>query len=452
MNDEQEGVLDDKTSVLDGGATAALVVSAPSQVSTHVRNVARELLEAFLRGRSHNTMQAYKRDLGALALFLGVATAEEAIQHVVSRTAGDANGLALRYRNTMIEQKLAPATVNRRLASMRTFVKLARMLGMITWSLEVEGVEAAAYRDTRGPGEEAVASMLERVAARGDHKGMRDLAILRLLHDRVLRRGEVCSLDRAHYTERGLSILGKGRATREWVSLPRAARDALDAWIELRGDQPGPLFIALDAVNHGHRLTGSSIYAIVRRLGDSIGVHARPHGLRHTGITTALDRLDGDVRAAAKFSRHKNVQTLMIYDDARTDVGGEVAELVSSPDRKVASYKDEATLRRAVDIKLVRGPKGALRFVSYTIPASETSAPQHVSIGTKHDEAGALKVLAFFRSLGVAISDPSARRLACARGHVFDNSAAENSFCTRDTCAAERGTYAPERRIEWREI
>jgi integrase/recombinase XerC len=470
VNDEQERVLDGQTSTLDGGETAALVVSAPSLPSTHVRNVARELLEAFLRGRNPNTMHAYRKDLETLAAFLGVETAERAIGRIVSLSAGEANGLALRYRHTMVEQKLAPATVNRRLASMRTFVKLARMLGMITWTLEVEGVDSVPYRDTRGPGEEAVASMLDRLAARGDAKGVRDAAILRLLHDRVLRRGEVCSLDRDHYDPvRGLSILGKGRSAREWVSLPKDAKAAVEAWLELRGNYPGPLFIALDAVNSGHRLTGSSVYAIVRRLGDAVGARARPHGLRHTGITTALERLNGDVRKAAKFSRHKNVQTLMIYDDARTDVGGEVAELVAaSSETEEPMLHTEDELRRAINIRILRGPKGGLRFVSYEIPAFEGRAPESASVGAKK----ALEVIDVFRRLGLPISDPlgpvessrensavatyekpkatSTTVLACARGHVFDDASREGCYCTRNECAAERGTFKPERRIEWR--
>jgi integrase/recombinase XerC len=55
----------------------------------------------------------------------------------------------------------------------------------------------------------------------------------------------------------------------------------------------------------------------------------RPHGLRHAGITTALDRTGGDVRAVARFSGHKKLDTLLIYDDNRRDLGGQVAGLVS---------------------------------------------------------------------------------------------------------------------------
>jgi integrase/recombinase XerC len=52
-----------------------------------------------------------------------------------------------------------------------------------------------------------------------------------------------------------------------------------------------------------------------------------PHGLRHASITHARD-LGRDLRDVAKFSRHKNIQTLLVYDDNRRDVGGEIARQI----------------------------------------------------------------------------------------------------------------------------
>jgi integrase len=59
----------------------------------------------------------------------------------------------------------------------------------------------------------------------------------------------------------------------------------------------------------------------VRRLGEII----RPHGLRHTAITAALDETNGNVRAAREFSGHASIEVLMRYDDNRKDIDGEVA-------------------------------------------------------------------------------------------------------------------------------
>lgn len=56
----------------------------------------------------------------------------------------------------------------------------------------------------------------------------------------------------------------------------------------------------------------------------------RPHGLRHLAITEGLDFTGGDVRRGRAFSRHADANTLLRYDDARTDMFGEVARRVAA--------------------------------------------------------------------------------------------------------------------------
>lgn len=380
-----------ETPVEGAPSVAIVVLEAPAPAELAKRSPARALLDAFLRARNPNTLLAYQKDLASFAAFLQVGSAELAAERLISCAAGTANALVLEYRSTMIEKKLAPNTINRRLSTLRAFAKLGRMLGVIAWTIEIEGLDTPAYRDTRGPGDAAVAAMLSQASARSDAKGIRDVAVLRLLHDRVLRRGEVVSLDREHYdAARGLSLRGKGRTEREWISLPTEVQRALERWIRVRGDAPGPLFTALDHCNRGHRLTGSAVYAIIRRLGSDVGAVARPHGMRHVGITRALEVMQGDVRKVQKFSRHRDVRTLMIYDDARTDAGGEVAARVAMPE-----------------------------------------------LGDAPEEDGDVNT--------------SSTRIACGRGHVYTLSAI-GKWCCKEQCGAERGQKTPERRIEERVI
>ena len=43
-----------------------------------------------------------------------------------------------------------------------------------------------------------------------------------------------------------IAILGKGRGTqKEWIELSAKAIDALNEWIDVRGSQPGALFVSL---------------------------------------------------------------------------------------------------------------------------------------------------------------------------------------------------------------
>jgi integrase/recombinase XerC len=126
-----------------------------------------------------------------------------------------------------------------------------------------------------------------------------------------------------------IRVVGKGRREAEAMTVPAPTLGAIRVWLELRGDAPGPLLLNLDRRTAGGRLTGNGIHRILDRLGESIGVRVRPHGLRHAAITNALDATAGDVRSVQRFSRHRDVKTLLVYDDARRDLGGEVAAMVA---------------------------------------------------------------------------------------------------------------------------
>lgn len=92
------------------------------------------------------------------------------------------------------------------------------------------------------------------------------------------------------------------------------------------------IFIALDFASAGHRLTGDGIYKLVQRKSKAAGIDKQmsPHRIRHSAITAALDATDGNVRKVQKLSRHKNLNTLMQYDDNRNRDQGAVTDLLDA--------------------------------------------------------------------------------------------------------------------------
>jgi integrase len=208
-----------------------------------------DLLGAFLAGRKPTTLRAYKKDLTDFAAYLGVPGPGAAVEFLVSGTAGEANALTLGYKAHLSDRKLAPATVARRIAALRSVVKLARTLGRITWAIDIPSPRAEAYRDTRGPGLAGWKAMLAAVKKQtATPKGKRDLALLRLMHDLGMRRGEVVALDRADLDlEAGtVAVVGKGKAEKVNLTLNPPAVAALTDWVAARGDWAGPLFVRLD--------------------------------------------------------------------------------------------------------------------------------------------------------------------------------------------------------------
>jgi integrase/recombinase XerC len=301
-----------------------------------------DVIDAWLKGRSPRTLEAYVGDLEDFARFLKVANSAAAVDALLAVGHGAANRIALGYRAELQRRELAPATVARRLAAIRSMIKVARTIGRITWSIDVESPRIRPYRETRGPGHEGFRKLTAKARGNGcGPAGKRDLALMRLMYDLLLRRGECVALDLADVDldadKPCVRIIGKGRTEPEPRTLSAAAALALREWIAVRGDAPGPLFVRLDAAAPAgcfDRLTGDSVCRMIRRMSKRAALprEARPHGLRHAGITRLLDLTGGNVRDVAKASRHAKLETLMLYDDARTDVAGKLAELLGADD------------------------------------------------------------------------------------------------------------------------
>jgi integrase/recombinase XerC len=293
---------------------------------------AESLIERWQEGRSPHTVRAYGRDLAHFAKWSDATTAGEAMTKLLARSMGEANELLHAYRGAMLDAGLAPSTVNRRLSALRSIVQLGRTFGLVTWSLEVSGVKSKAYRDTKGPGIDGVAAVKRQAAKHSSPaKAARDVAIVRVLFDLALRRGEVAALDLKDLDIRAgqLWVMGKGRREKESITLPPRTITALKAWLKFRGKEPGSLFTNFHHANNGlSRLHANGIYWVVRSLGAQVDVIARPHGFRHSSITTGLDRVK-DPRKVQKHGRHASLDTTMIYDDALSDFAGEVAKVVS---------------------------------------------------------------------------------------------------------------------------
>lgn len=318
---------------MDGSITALVPQPGGLQETNHSK--IQDLLEAFLSGRSDRTIEAYRADLESFARFLDVETIEEAARQLLSCLPGEANYTVLRWKQNLLETH-APATVNRHLSTLRSMVKMGRLLGLIAWSIEVPNEKSKSYRDTAGPGKSNVRKILDNLESRRDPKGLRDTAVVRTLYDLGLRRAELTALDLEDidFESSKITILGKGRKETERLSLPKATQEALKDWIGVRGTDPGPLFLSFYRPLRGEarRITADGVRRVVQKLGKDIGVQVRPHGLRHSSITEAVreaNRNGVPLVEVLQFSRHSSLETLKVYFDNDKDSQGTLAEWIS---------------------------------------------------------------------------------------------------------------------------
>jgi integrase/recombinase XerC len=309
-------------------------VKIPTGIGAVAQTVVDDVWAEFLKLHiSPNTKRTYASALDDFFLQLtGVKANPQQIQEFLNLPQNQAVGVVLKYKGMLLDAGLAPATINTRLSALKSLVAHARKLGQCRFSLEdITHLKAEKYRDTSGVDAHAYRGMLQTVD-RTSFKGKRDYAILRLLWDNALRRGELVAANIEDFRDGKLWITGKGKLQQQAIDLPARTVYALQEWLAVRGGKGHePLFIAVDRRAYGRRLSGRSVARLVLQVAIAAGIdkHLSPHRIRHSSITTFLDASGGDVRTAQKLSRHSRLDTLMIYDDNRQGLQGKASGILS---------------------------------------------------------------------------------------------------------------------------
>lgn len=277
-----------------------------------------EALQAWLdhlqveRGVSPNTLIAYERDVRAVLRHTGARQGLE-------RLTRDAL-LSWLYAERRSDR--APASVARRLAALRGFVRFALSVGWVATD-PTEGL---------GPGRKPqdLPRVLSRpsidrlLASIPDARPLdqRDRALLEALYATGARVQELCdwALTDLRLAERLVRCVGKGRKER-WVPLGAPAAEALAAWIENgRCDVDRGASDAVFLSRSGRALDRHRIFRILRTRAAAAGLDANlgPHTLRHTFATHLLAG-GADLRTVQELLGHASVQTTQIYTHVEED-------------------------------------------------------------------------------------------------------------------------------------
>lgn len=226
------------------------------------------------------------------------------------------------------------------ISAIRSLVRLAKTLGYCDYDLhEIKFEQIQTYRDTTGVSLEQFKEILK-APNQETLKGKRDFAILLLLFETAMRRGELSNICLGDYQPESkvVWILGKGKGTqKESMTISNQVVEVINAYLTERrkGKEltaADPLFATTDRRTYGSSMSGEAIRRIVRDCAFKAGIKKpmSPHKIRHSSITIALDKTNGDVRSVRKLSRHKKIDTLLIYDDNRQNQQGEITNLLSS--------------------------------------------------------------------------------------------------------------------------
>jgi len=276
----------------------------------------REPVDAYLAGLAPASQEAVRKRLRAVARLAGAAS-------YTALPWGQLRDYDVAFiRQRLMQSGAAPATVNLTLAALRGVARAARNTNLmssedyrrITEIKPDAGQRLPAGRATTG-GE--LAALVEACDRDPDAAGVRDAAMLAVLYTGGLRRSELAGLALSDYTADPptVRVTGKGRKERE-VPLPQSAGAAVAAWLDLRGDAPGGLFLPLSRTGRilGGSITAQAVNNMLIKRAEAAGVdHLSPHDLRRTFVSTLLDK-GADISTVQGLAGHASVTTTQRYD------------------------------------------------------------------------------------------------------------------------------------------
>jgi integrase/recombinase XerC len=287
-------------------------------------------LAAFLRHlavekhASPHTIRSYRTDLAQFADFLAPTSPPAPHGPSVERRRLGAGVPAARLTGVdarlvrawlarLHARGLDPTSVARKLAALRSWLSFCVRRGLVprNAALDVRGPRPGRKLVSFLPIDETMILMDSRDTTD------RDRAVLELLYATGLRVSELTGLDveDVDLGERTVRVLGKGRKERIVPYGARAAA-ALGAWLRVRGDGRGPLFVG----RRGRRLGVRAVFTVVRARARQAGITRRvgPHTLRHSFATHLLDA-GADLRMIQELLGHSRLSTTQRYTHVGAD-------------------------------------------------------------------------------------------------------------------------------------
>lgn len=222
----------------------------------------------------------------------------------------------------MLEQKMSPRSVNRKLTALKTFYKFLLKQGVIKLSpmLKVQSPKTP-KRLPVFVEQEKMDKLLDNSAEdapvfTNDFEGKRDKLVLELLYGCGIRRAELINLrkDNVNLYKGEIKVLGKRNKERIIPinsSLSRAIQEYLEAMNKENIISTDGVLVTMSS---GKKVYEKLVYGIVRKYLSKVTTLNKksPHVLRHTFATHMLNR-GADINAIKELLGHSSLSATQVY-------------------------------------------------------------------------------------------------------------------------------------------
>ncbi len=264
----------------------------------------------FEKRYSSHTVVSYKNDLDQFNVFL---TSLGSYLNLQSVTHSHIRAWII----SLVEDKLSPSSINRKMASLRSYYKFLVRSGSITTnpSIQLKALRTP-KRLPQFAQEIEMQRLFESVDFGDDFKGIRDQLLMELLYATGMRRAELIGLkiNSINIEKRQVKVLGK-RNKERIIPLNIEVAKLIRKYLQLREVEfmsGANDFLLL--TNKGQPLYEAFVYRKVKKyLGATTSLEKNsPHILRHTFATHLLNN-GADLNAVKELLGHSSLAATQIY-------------------------------------------------------------------------------------------------------------------------------------------
>ncbi len=258
---------------------------------------------------SPHTITAYTHDLEQFATFLKKEYNIEVIE------AADFK-MVRAYTVSLVEEKLVNKTVNRKLATLRSFFSYLHQRQYITKN-PMQRV-LALKTPKKGPNfvdEKAIQLLFEEVSFGEGFAGLRDRLVLELFYGAGVRLSELIELENKDisFFNHTITVLGKGNKERIIPITPHLAK-LIQEYQQEKKQQPHLPISQLIMTDKGDKAYPVFIQRLVKKYLSTVTSlqQKSPHVLRHTYATHLLNN-GADLNAIKDLLGHKSLAATQVY-------------------------------------------------------------------------------------------------------------------------------------------
>ncbi len=263
----------------------------------------------FEKRSSKHTLTSYKNDLSQLEQFLvesGLNQLNEAHHHHLRA-----------WIIGLLENKLSPNSINRKIASTRSYYKFALKQGSITQdpSRNLRSLKSSKQLPVFAK-EGDLCELLDRMIYREGFEGLRDKLVMEFLYGTGARLAELIELQHRHIdsTQNLVRVTGK-RNKQRVIPFPKNLLPVLEEYLQIKkemfGENANQFLIVTNSGEKGYPML---IYRIVKGVLSHIPILDKqsPHVLRHTFATHLLNK-GADLNAVKELLGHANLAATQVY-------------------------------------------------------------------------------------------------------------------------------------------